>query len=273
MLGWATIGMGLFYLAYRYNILFVTDTQIDTHGLIYPRALKQLFTGIYLAEICMLGLFITSVAIGPIILMVVFLVFTVLFQVSIGKALDPLLYQMPRSLLVEAEQQGLLAHAAMAPGSGSDLEAAAATTSAATATNNGHHSPISSEKKVVSKMSDAVVEPKRGNFVIRFLQPWIYADYHTLSKLVPQHEVGPADDEDMYPGETGQNAYFPPSVASPTPLLWIPEDLAKVSKEEVAHTAKVIAITDEGCTLDEKGNIVWDAEGARPPVWEEKINY
>ena len=41
MLGWATIAMGLFYLAWRYNVLFVTDTQIDTRGLIYPRAIKH----------------------------------------------------------------------------------------------------------------------------------------------------------------------------------------------------------------------------------------
>ena len=41
--------MGLFYLAYRYNILFVSETSVDTQGLIYPRALKQLFTGVYLA--------------------------------------------------------------------------------------------------------------------------------------------------------------------------------------------------------------------------------
>ncbi len=54
---WSTVAMSLFYLAWRYNILFVTDTNIDTRGLIYPTAIKQLFTGLCLAEVCMIGLF------------------------------------------------------------------------------------------------------------------------------------------------------------------------------------------------------------------------
>jgi hypothetical protein len=46
MLGWASIAMFLFYFAWRYNVLFITDTQVDTRGLIYPCAIKQLFTGL-----------------------------------------------------------------------------------------------------------------------------------------------------------------------------------------------------------------------------------
>lgn len=42
----------------------------------------------------------------------------------------------------------------------------------------------------------------------------------------------------------------------------------------MSHTSKVISITDEGCTLDAETNkLVWDAEGARPPLWQEKIMY
>lgn len=105
ILGWATVGMSLFYFAWRYNVLFVTDTQIDTRGLIYPRALKQLFTGIYLSELCLIGLFAASVAIGPLVLMIAFLVFTVLFHLSLNAALDPLLYNLPQTLMAEEEQR------------------------------------------------------------------------------------------------------------------------------------------------------------------------
>lgn len=107
VLGWATIAMALFYFAWRYNVLFVTDTKIDTRGLIYPRAIKQLFTGIYLSELCLIGLFGASVAIGPLVLMIVFLVFTVLFHLSLNSALDPLLYNLPQSLMAEEEQRRL----------------------------------------------------------------------------------------------------------------------------------------------------------------------
>jgi hypothetical protein len=46
-----------------------------------------------------------------------------------------------------------------------------------------------------------------------------------------------------------------------------------VSKQEIAHTSRVIPITDEGCELTEEGKLNWDSEGSRPPVWEEKIYY
>lgn len=265
MLFWSTIGIGLFYLAYRYNILFVTDTKVDTRGLIYPRALQQLFAGVYLAEICLIGLFAVSKAIGPVVIMVVFLIFSVLFHISINSALDPLLYSLPRSLEIEEESF-----------SGPDPEAIGAVAV--------HHDGVEQEgsngRGVVQKTrgtlkklapgGDAATVEKKGNIVTRFLKPWYFADYATLRQLVPRDLV---DLEQMYPEGVEANAYYPPSVASQTPLLWIPEDEAGVSKDEIAQTSKVIPITDVGCTLDEKNKLVWDAEGARPPIWDEKIYY
>ncbi|KAF7564104.1 hypothetical protein G7046_g41 [Stylonectria norvegica] len=251
MLFWSTLGMGLFYLAYRYNVLFVTDTTIDTRGLIYPRALKQLFCGVYLAEICMVGLFACSKAFGPLVLMVAFLIFTILFNITMSKALDPLLYSLPRSLQIEEElmqrnQQG-----------SPELE-------------NGQ---VSNETKGFGKLvpgGGAGVQ-KKGNFLTKFLKPWIYADYETFRSLVPQEEH--VEITRHYTDDVQNKAYFPPSATSETPILWIPEDPSGVSKQEVALTSKVIPITDEGCQLDEKNKLVWDTEGARPPIWNEKIYY
>ena len=95
-------------------------------------------------------------------------------------------------------------------------------------------------------------------------------DYETLRKLVP-HEDTIGNFE--YSDEVEANAYFPPSVTSPAPILWIPADPSGVSKQEIAVTGKVIAISDEGCHLDEKNKLQWDTEGARPPIWSEKIYY
>jgi len=245
--------MFLFYLAWRYNVFFVTDTAVDTRGLIYPRALKQLFVGIYLAEICMIGLFGASVAPGPLILMVVFLVFTVLFHVSLNSALNPLLYNLPLTLLAEEESRLL------------GPEAVPATT--------GPSAVDGTEKAVngdgaIDGPAVAPVAIKKPNVFIKFIKPWLYSDYETLRTLVPRSMT-----LDVYADEVARNAYFPPSVTSSAPLLWIPADQAGVSKQEIAHTSKVIPITDEGCELDENGKMIWDTETTRPPVWEEKILY
>ncbi|KAK3939886.1 hypothetical protein QBC46DRAFT_386880 [Diplogelasinospora grovesii] len=258
MLGWATIAMGLFYLAWRYNVLFVTDTQIDTRGLIYPRAIKQLFTGIYLAEICMIGLFGASVAPGPLVLMVIFLIFTVLFHISLNDALNPLLYNLPMTLLAEEESRLIDPEAA----AGVDV---AAHTSTEKASNGAD--PIE-DAKHARHAASTTQSGKKPNFLLKFLKPWIYSDYVTLRALVPR-----GAQLDPYGEEVARNAYYPPTVTSAAPLLWIPSDPAGISKQEVAHTSRVIPITDEGCDLDENGKLVWDRETVRPPVWEEKVLY
>jgi len=111
---------------------------------------------------------------------------------------------------------------------------------------------------------------KKPNFITKFLKPHIYADYATLRRLVP-HDLLDADN--LYDEVTERNAYYPPSVTSETPLLWIPRDDAGISRQEVAHASKIIPITDEGCTFNEKNKLVWDEEGARPPLWSPKVYY
>lgn len=246
VLGFATIGISLFYLAYRYNILFVTDSAIDTKGLIYPRALQQLLTGVYLAEVCLIGLFGVSKAIGPVIIAVVLLVFTVLFHISMNSALNPLLYNLPKSL--EAEEEALLA----------DLEGGV----------------DEKTRKSASNGSEIVPAPHpKPSIIMKFFKPHIYTDYATLRRLVPHDLV---DANNLYTPEVEANAYYPACVTNTTPLLWLPRDEAGVSKQEIEHTSKVIHATDEGAVLNEKGKIEWDAEGVngtRPPIWESKVYY
>jgi hypothetical protein len=103
---------------------------------------------------------------------------------------------------------------------------------------------------------------------MKFLKPWIYADYNHFRSMVPRDMT-----LDAYGDEIARDAYYPPNVTSQPPLLWIPADQAGVSKQEIAHTSRVIPITDEGCELDDKGKMVWDMETTRPPVWEEKVVY
>lgn len=266
MLGWATVAMFLFYFAWRYNVFFVTDTQIDTRGLIYPRAIKQLFTGLYLAEVCMIGLFGASVAPGPLVLMVVFLVFTILFHLSLNSALNPLLYNLPLTLLAEEEGAAKLLGDAEAGLDGPSITVQ--TQQQPKGDMNGDGVVDDTEDAVAHARAARKATGKEGNFLTRFFKPWIYADYAILRNLVPR-----GVHLEPYSDEVAANAYFPESVTSGTPLLWIPADAAGVSKQEVAHTGKVIPITDEGCELNEEGKLVWDVEGTRPPVWEEKILY
>ncbi len=238
--------------------MFVYSERVDTKGLVYPRALQQTTTGIYLAVLCLIGLLGISVAIGPLILMVVYLILAVLYHVSLNSAMDPLLKYLPKSL--EAEEESLLAledghpsHDPMVDEKGTHAAAAG------TMGRNGHS----------SAMKDLPAPPqKKPNFFSKWLRPDKFTDYHTLRRLVPRQFA-----EIAYDRETERDAYYHPAVASPTPLLWIPRDAAGVSTQEVKHTSRTIPITDEGAHFDEKNKIVWDQESGRPPIYEEKVYY
>ena len=250
--------MFLIYLATRYNLLFVNNTNIDTKGLVYPRALQQTTTGVYLCILCMIGLFAINQAVGPLVLMIIFLIFIILFHVSLNSAIEPLLYNLPKSL--ESEEESLLTldvemgHERVASEKGADLATEPLRNNMSSSTNGG-----------VKGLPPA--PHKKPNFLTKWLFPNKYTDYETLRRLVPR-----AFADIDYSPETERNAYYNPAVASPAPLLWIPRDTMGVSRQEVRHTAKVIPITDEGAGFMEKGGLTIDTE-QRPPIYQEKIYY
>ncbi|GAB1218530.1 hypothetical protein ATERTT37_007789 [Aspergillus terreus] len=103
------ITFGLFWFVYRYNTLYVTKFRFDTGGLLFPRAVNQLFTGIYIMEIALIGLFFLvrdvegSVACkGQAICMIVVLILTVGYQVLLNEAFGPLIRYLPITLEDEA---------------------------------------------------------------------------------------------------------------------------------------------------------------------------
>lgn len=250
ILGFATIGMYLLYLAYRYNLLFVLNADVDTQGLIYPRALQQTTTGAYISMVCLIGLFAVNKAIGPAILMLAFLILVILFHVTLNSAVGPLIKYLPKSL--QAEEQSLLA-----------LE---------DGRNHGDNTttPFTSAGDDPSGAGKAVTlaPHKKPNAIVKWLKPHVYTDYQTLRRLVASDY-----EEAVYDAVTERDAYYNPAISSPTPLLWIPRDPMGISRQECAHSSKVIPMTDEGAFLDEKNNIGWDQESGRPPIYKEKIYY
>ncbi|KAK1756573.1 hypothetical protein QBC47DRAFT_460361 [Echria macrotheca] len=98
-------GLGMYFLSftYKYNIIYVYSSELDTLGLFYPRALMHLMFGLYVAEVCLIGLFALRSAFGALALMLLFFIFTALVHVSLNEAVTPLLFNLPRTLALERE--------------------------------------------------------------------------------------------------------------------------------------------------------------------------
>ncbi|TQS35469.1 hypothetical protein Golomagni_04110 [Golovinomyces magnicellulatus] len=242
-LGFATIGMLFLYWAYRYHLIFVNDSSTDTKGLIYPRALQQLLTGVYLAEICLIGLFGLYEALGPCILMFIFLIFTIIYHRCLNTALEPLFQYLPNKLT--AREEAINAESiAIESGINGDSE---------------------------GTISEIVAGPrsnKKSSLFVKFVAPHIYTNYTIFRKLITDNGL---DQNNINDSSVADEAYLPPSVKSKPPVLWIPKDNIGISAEEIAETGKIISITDEGATISDENKIQWDIEGSRPPIWRQKV--
>ena len=277
VMGFATIGLYLFYFAYRYNLLYVSNASIDCQGRGYVRALQQLTVGCYLLIVCLIGLFAIGVgsnrvALGPLILMIIFLVFVIIYHISMNAAMEPLLNYLPKNL--EHEEEALLTQDRKHPASNESVFDHNGDSSASKVNNGGARvdAPLStvdgaqSEKALTDGPLPA--KQKKPNFFTRWLRPDKYENYAALRQLVPSEGEPTA-----YAPEVERDAYFHPAVVAETPLIWIPRDPAGVSRQEVAHTSRVTACTDEDAWLDEKAKIQWNVESGRPPIFEEKPDY
>ncbi|KAF1811766.1 DUF221-domain-containing protein [Eremomyces bilateralis CBS 781.70] len=96
------ITFSLFWIVYRYQTLYVFRFELDTGGLLFPRAVNQLFTGVYVMELCLVGLFLLAqtpdnnpACLPQAIIMVVFLALTILYQYLLNDAFGPLFRYIP----------------------------------------------------------------------------------------------------------------------------------------------------------------------------------
>jgi hypothetical protein len=255
VLAFATIGLGLLYFAYRYNFLFVYNVNINTNGMVYPRALYQTLTGVYLGEICLIGLFAIRKAPGPVVLQVIFLIFTILFHLTLNNAVAPLLHFLPKNLQVEEEALLSLEHGTATEGSAGKN----ALPDTVDADGDGHADiPLDPDGDGQLGIAEAKPGP-----LARFLHPGRYESYQHMRKRIPQDYP-----EIVYTPETERDAYFHPSITAKPMAIWVPRDMGGVSRQEVAHTAVVHPISDHGAIVTD-GKIERH-EDAFPPDYVEK---
>lgn len=108
----SSVTFGLFWVVFRYNLLYVTVSRPNTRGLLYLTALNQLFTGVYVMELCMIGLFFLvrddynrATYVRQAVIMIITTVIIVGFQLLINNAFAPLLRFLPQTEAGEAEEE------------------------------------------------------------------------------------------------------------------------------------------------------------------------
>lgn len=260
VLGFATVGIYFLYVAFRYNVFYVLTMVVDTKGDAYGRAMQHLSVGVYLAELCLIGLMGARGANGPAGLIVVLFILTIIFQVYLNLVLTPLTNTLSDELMAEDEEEALAqaSEEGDAPIDGSQDRIEPRRPSA-----KGADIPV---------VSFFVSHIRRGGIFAPFL-------FHGSRSNYPQFreelwEAFPGRPTPKIPEEIIEHAYHHPSITAKAPKLWIAKDDLGVSAQEILASRDYVDMTDEGTKFNEKGKIEWVQKNARDaPIWKERVEY
>ncbi|CZS91938.1 related to PHM7-similarity to A.thaliana hyp1 protein [Rhynchosporium agropyri] len=292
----------LLWVAHRYNMLYVTRFQLDTGGLLYPRAINQTFTGLYVMQLCMFGLFLlvrddndNASCIPQAIIMAVALVFTVLYQLLLNMSFGPLFNYLPitfedeavlrdeaferaqarRLGLVDEEEDGITEM----PQHDGAIEMSNITRG------NSKYSkfnPVNIAQGAgtwAAKSGRQLKAKTMGNGTRESASPHPHRrkrhrDIEAQKKIADALYGGYNDEiEDLTPDERDvlvRHAFQHYALRARRPTVWIPRDDIGVSDDEVKRTREFagnnIWISNVGAALDGKSRVVY---GRNPPDFSE----
>ena len=244
VLGFAAAGLALFYLSYRYMLLYTAQPKIDTKGHAYTLSLQQMLTGVYIAELCLIGLFSLRGAFGPTILLGILFIVTIIFNILTNRHFAPLEQYLPADLALDGS-------------SDEDDEEAPLLSSA----EEGQSDAIRAEESRINRISSAVrISPKVTGPIARFFEPHIFANHKAMKQWLRDGDFD-EDDVPEYNDEDIRKAYLHPAYTSQTPVIWLAKDDMGVSKKEIQENEKrELKASDEGAWIDEEGNLKWSVD-------------
>ncbi|KAF9087899.1 hypothetical protein BGX23_007798 [Mortierella sp. AD031] len=228
ILPFMVIYFGLFYLAFRYMFLYVYRQPFDSGGLVFPRIVDQMYVGMIIFEIVMMGLFVLQKAAGQAAIMfAVLLASIVAIVISRNKVFKSLVKYLP----VEAfEESGLLHHP--------HTHRQAVTTGAGVGVDAGVDP---SEKEQIE------AEEAEASAAV--------ANYHGLGSTDEPSTIAfnPAPNEK---GLVDSMAFMNPGLRTQQQPIWLPKDHSGFTDMEIAELNGVgLPNTTNSATMDYKGKV------------------
>ncbi|KAK5952510.1 hypothetical protein OHC33_006554 [Knufia fluminis] len=275
VLGFALVGFTLFYATYRYLLLYSNNAKLELKGACHRRALQQILTGVYVSELCLIGLFGARNATGPSALMTIFFILTIVHHVLVNKYLSPLEEYIPLDILQAAEAEN---------SDTDDVEA-----------NNNNNDDADAEEPLLSSSESrdtrAASRNQKSGGITNSLPVYVldpFKNFLETNNILPSIRVVkpyilPSSDSDLnlrdstlttvpnYTDTQIANAYQNPALTSKVPIVWLARDGAGVSQEFKRRNRERAGLetTDEAASLDEGGTLVWDeSDLSKAPVFK-----
>ncbi|SCU97342.1 LADA_0H05776g1_1 [Lachancea dasiensis] len=286
----------LLYVAYLYNLTYVFKESPDAKGAHYPRALFQTFVGMYIGQVCLLGLFVVGKGWGPIVLQALSLGVTTFIHLNFNSSFDRLMKYVPVD--------------AMMP-----LDGVSNTPSFNTRDHpkpkdqdvqelphfpirkyQARHSPLIDQKTASVRSENTIdingtVGFDNENSVVttplladgdgtvlsatpfwkRYFQPHIFLSYNAVKSVLPDIYNLP-DPTPEVPPTNAKHAYDYPAVSAKCPSIWLPRDPYGFSTVELVNLSHITEASDSGAVIDERGRIFWETGPPSNEKSDDKYN-
>lgn len=263
----------LCYIAFCHNITYCFIEGPDSRGMHYPRALFQTFTGLYLGQVCLLGLFIVGKGWGPIVIQAIGIGCTVFAHIHLNEAFDHLLSVVPIdcmrpldgvsktcSFVGQSDYREKVLNKHHRHRRNSKL-AEEAIYEDQLVQQEVKHELLSPDYEVNDDENTSTIVPLMADrdhkstasqfFLVKFLRPDVYLNFRHVKKMLPAtYNIEPEITDNKH-------AYDPPVVSTQLPKLWIPRDPMGLSTVEISKLSSVIEVSDENATFNEKGRIIY----------------
>lgn len=258
----AAASFGLLYIAWAHNLSYIFVEGPDARGSHYPKALFQTFTGLYIGEVCLLGLFVIGKGWGPVALEAVMLGATIFAHINLKSAFDHLLEVVPIdtlkpldgishtwSYVQDSDYQKVLERKTAL-----DTEKALAQdlkeaqhVQKAVAEENGH---LENGQAFTPLMADRDFKTtESSNMLVRFIRPDVFLNFRHAKSLIPS-TYNEADTS-----AENKHAYDQPVISASMPVLWIPKDPYGWSEQQIAANSDLVEMHDSNSGFSEKGKI------------------
>lgn len=258
----ASVAFGLMYIAWCHNLTYVFVESPDSRGSHYPKALFQTFTGMYMGQVCLLGLFIVGKGWGPIVIQIIGLFFTAFAHINLKAAFDDLLKVVPIDCMKPLDG---VSHT-FSYTQESDYQEKVLDRKPDKTTEKH----LNEEARDIQDVQDELEKTdnygenltplladrdfknvKHDNPLIRYLRPDVFLNYRFAKKMIPAtYNVENSTVEDPH-------AYDQPDISAQMPILWIPKDSMGWSTAEIESNKKVVDMRDDSSAYDKKGNIMY----------------
>ncbi|EMD35447.1 hypothetical protein CERSUDRAFT_116206 [Gelatoporia subvermispora B] len=279
--GLACVTFFLLYCMWKYLFTWQLEQPQsgETGGLFFPKAIQQVFVGMYLQQICLTALFFlatnddnvhTSIPEGA--LMIVLIAFTAFFNVILNNSYGPLTEYLPLTLAESAhgagddnrrvaererDDQASVGSADYAAEKRASSQCRRRSRAPSTAGSVANADPFGKPLPPATVDSADPEDPERGrgrrNSSPRMPQVKDFRD----PSADPAEEMRGVDEE------AGPKDFYHPASVEPQPVVWLPRDPLGLSmEEEAAIRERGIAVSTESAVMDDKGHV--DIDGAPP---------